>query len=237
MKVDKFLPRVIGRAQNASIAAAEPEAITERALPKHLPIKVTEVLPRLREGGAFVKFSYEPSVQLPEIEKTVKKYLKENPIKPWFNPFRRVKTSIVQGRPWLEDLYRTPSPKLKVEFIPVSPEQEAAELGQESLYSLFRKYGKLADIVPQPTSNKDLPKFAHLKFFQKRKAIMAKNCMHGYTVPYDEGGGHAGTILKLAYEQKAKSHWFKDWIVNHPRLFFPVLALLATGISIAIFDP
>ena len=197
------------RLKNPLLTTADPMSIIQRAIPKKLPLTVTEVLPRLKEGGAFVKFSHEPHLQAEEIEGTLREYLKDNPIKPWFNPFRRVKTALVHGRPWLEDLHRFPSSRLKVEFIPTAPGGEAAELSQETLYSLFRKYGKLADIVPQPTDSKVLPKFAYLNFIRVRQAVMAKNCMHGLTVSEAVGGGKSGTVLKLEYQQKIKAHWIR----------------------------
>lgn len=195
--IDSQIPQLKRQFQNfnKAIQAADPKTITAQALPKSLPVTVKEVVPRFKEGGAFVKFSYDPQADLTQIERTLRKYLKENPIKPWFNPFRRVRTFLVKGRPWVEDLVRYPSSMLKVEFIPSTPEGQAAELSQETLYSMFRKYGKLADIVPQPQGSKDLPKFAILKFMTIRHAIMAKNCMHGYKVPESEGGGAAGTVL------------------------------------------
>ena len=225
------------RMNNPRIAAADPMSIIRRALPKSLPIKVTEVLPRLKEGGAFVKFWHEPQIQAAEIEGTLRDYLKGNPIKPWFNPFRRVRTFLVHGRPWVEDLSRFPSSRLKVEFLPTAPGGEAAELSQETLYSLFRRYGKLADIVPQLTDSKVVPKFALLNFVKTRQAIMAKNCMHGFTLPKSEGGGETGTVLRLVYEQKVKAHWIRDWLVNHPRVVIPALAALVATVTVAVFDP
>ena len=212
-------------------------SIVHRALPEHMPLKVTEVLPRVKEGGAFVKFSHEEAITPTELEGTLREYLKESPIKPWFNPFRRVRAYLVLGRPWLEDLYRFPSSRLKIEFLPTSPEASAAELTQETLFTLFRRYGKLADIAAQPSDSKVLPKFAYVDFRSTRFAVMAKNCMHGFLVPESAGGGKAGTILKLTYEQKVKAHWIRDWIVNHPRIVIPAVAALVATVTVAIFDP
>ena len=219
------------------IAAADPISIVKRALPTDLPIKVTGVLPRLKEGGAFVKFSHEPQIQVAQIEGTVRDYLKEQPIKPWFNPWRRVRSFLVMGRPWIEDLQRIPSQKLKVEFLPTTPGGEAAELSQETLYSLFRKYGKIADIIAQPQDSKAVPRFAFVLFRNTRHSIMAKNCMHGFTVLESGGGGKSGTFLRLAYEQKSKSHWYRDWLFNHPRIVIPAIAALLATFTMAIFDP
>ena len=142
--------------------AADPGNIAERALPSKLNIQVTEVLPRVAEGGAFIKFSHAPEEEAKATERRVRDFLKDKPLKPWFNPFQRVRTSLVLGRPWVEDLHRWPDPRVKVEFVPASAGQPVEELSQETLYSLFRRYGKLADIKPQPTDSKDLPKFAYL---------------------------------------------------------------------------
>lgn len=195
------------------------------------------MIPRVKEGGAFVKFSYEDAVSPTELEGSLKEHLKEKPIRPWFNPFRRVRAFLVQGRPWIEDLNRLPSTKLKVEFLPTSPESSAAEPTQETLYSLFRKYGKLAEIGAQPLDSKVLPKYAYLYFIRARFATMAKNCMHGFVLVEEAGGGKTGTVLKLSYEPKVKAHWIRDWLANHPRIVIPAIAALVAAISVAVFDP
>ena len=237
MKLDKLLFRLMQSLQNPEIAAAEPGKIAERALGIPLPVKIIEILPRVREGGTFIKFEHKADQDVKVIEKTVKQHLKDNPIRPWFNPARKVKTFLVNGRPWVEDLYRIPSPKVKVEFVPPRAGQAAEELSQETLYSLFRRYGKLADIASQPTDSKDLPKFAFLYFNTVRHAIRAKNCMHGFVVPWEEGGGHGGTMLKLSYEQKRKAHYIWDWLVSHPRLVVPILIAFFGTMTVAVFDP
>lgn len=235
--VDKFLPQLIKRLNNPDVAAAAPSAIAKRAVPKSLPLHIKEILPRVKEGGAFVKFACDSQAEAKDIERAIKANLKEHPIKPWFNPFRKVRTFLIRGKPWVEDLHRHPSTRLKIEFVPTSPGQQAVELSQETLYSLFRRYGKLADIIAQPTDSKDVPKFAQLQFNKVRHAIMAKNCMHGYTVPPSEGGGDAGTMLKLVYQQKRKAHWIWDWLVNHPRITIPLLLALVGTFTVAVFDP
>lgn len=235
--LDQQIPQLFKRFQKLNIKASESAAIVHRALPESLPIQVQEVIPRLKEGGAFVKFSHDPHVQLSDVEKQLRAYLKQSSVKPWFNPFRSVRSFLVQGRPWVEDMVRFPSAKLKVEFVPSAPESQAVELSQETLYTLFRKYGKLADIKPQPQDSKILPKYATLYFLTIRHAIMAKNCMHGYNVSGAEGGGAAGTVLKIAYEAKEKSHYFFDWFLNHPRIVIPLMAALVGTLAVAIFDP
>lgn len=220
-----------------SIAAADPANIMSSIDQGKVSFKVAEVLPRFKEGGAFVKFSHGPGATSIQVEEAIKAYLQDHEIKPWWNPFGRVHTSLVRGKPWVEDLYRMPTCCLKVEFMPSEPGGQAAELTQEQLYSFFRPYGKLSEITAQPADSKIVPRYALLDFASKSKSIMAKNCMHGYFVGEAEGGGKLGTVLRLTYEQKAKAHWIRDWLTNHPRIVIPALAALIAAISVAIFDP
>ncbi|KAK5211410.1 mitochondrial escape protein 2 [Exophiala xenobiotica] len=233
----KLLAESLKKVNHPDLALAEPSSIIKRALPESLPLTVTKVLPRLREGGAFVKFTHDEGITVAELEDTLKGYLKEKPIKPWFNPFRQVRASLVRGRPWIEDLYRVPSSKVKVEFLPTSPETSAAELTQETLYSLFRRYGKLSEIVPEPFDSKVLPRYAYIDYTSLRYATMAKNCMHGYVVGTAEGGGKAGTLLKLSYEPRVKANWIWSWLSSHPRIVLPLAVALLTAASVAVFDP
>ena len=225
------------RVNSPNVALADPTGIVDRALPSNLPVKILSVLPRIREGGAYVKFQHEEGISADELEGTVKDYLKQKPIRPWFNPFRQVRTFLVRGKPWIEDLYRLPSQRVKIEFLPTTPESSAAELTQENLYSLFRKYGEIVDLVAQPSDSKIAPRYAHIDFARTRFATMAKNCMHGFVLVEEAGGGKSGTVLKISYEPKAKAKWFRDWITSHPRIVIPIVAALIATISVSIFDP
>ncbi|KAJ9641950.1 mitochondrial escape protein 2 [Coniosporium tulheliwenetii] len=218
---DRIAPEFLKRINdNPTIAAADPVKLMQKAMSGQPTLQIKEVLPRLKEGGAFVKFSHDASASPSEVEAALKAYLKEKQIRPWWNPFQRIRAALVRGRPWVEDLYRLPSARLKAEFLPSGPGEQAAELSQEQLYSFFRPYGKLADIIAQPADSKIVPRFAYLDFADARRAIMAKNCMHGYKVLEEEGGGKAGTIFRLTYERKAKPHWIRDWFFNHPELSY-----------------
>ena len=242
--VGKWMSRLMRRLDNPNISAAMPKKIAERALQSPLPINIIEVHPRHREGGVFVKFTHKEGQDVQEIEETVRQYLTEHPIRPWFNPLRQMKAFLVQGKPWVEDLYRNPSPRVKVEFVPPRPGQQVAELPQEDLYSLFRRYGKMVDIKSQPTDSKDLPRYAYLRFNTVRHAIRAKNCMHGSNIS-DRGGvlssqtdaGQAVTKLKLTYDQKKRAHYIWDWLVNHPRLVIPLVLAIFGTITVTVFDP
>ncbi|KAG5978115.1 hypothetical protein E4U55_006399 [Claviceps digitariae] len=218
-------------------SSLDPIALVKRAIPNDMPLKVTEILPRLKDGGAFVKVQYDASISPRDIESTLLKKLKERPLKPWFSPFRGITARLVRGTPWLEDLYRFPSNLIKVEFVPPEPGATAEELSEESLYSMFRRYGKIADILPQPFDSKVVPKYAEIAFPRLSDAIMARNCMHGFVVNEAMGGGKTGTLLRLSYAKREKAHSFWHWLTNHPRIVIPILAALLAAVSVIIFDP
>lgn len=238
-RIGKKPSKLIDVTQKDSLGVVNPARIFDEAT-KEAKLEnagVVEVLPRFGEGGAFLKFNHDNSYDTKKIAEAVQNYLKENKKRPWWNPLTSVRASLVLGKPWVEDLSRNPSQRVKVEFLPTEPGAEVAELNQEQLYSFFRPFGKLSDIVAQPSDSKVVPRYAYLDFSHYRKAIMAKNCMHGYTVSDAEGGGKMGTVLRLTYEKKQRAGWIKDWIFGHPRIVIPLLAALIAAITVAIFDP
>ncbi|KAI1813491.1 RNA12 protein-domain-containing protein [Poronia punctata] len=231
------LSGLMKRFQSRSMGIMDPINLVKRALSGELPLKVTEIHTRLKDGGAFVKFEYPPDVTAKEIEARISKLLTERPIKPFFSPFRGIKAGLVKGVPWIEDLHRLPKSRLRVEFVPKNPGEDAVELSQETLYSMFRRYGSISEITSQPWDSKVLPKFAYIDFDFMRDAIMARNCLHGYVVPEELGGGKLGTKFRISYERRTKPHRIWDWITNHPRIVVPVLVALLTGLTVVVFDP
>lgn len=231
-------PQFLNHFLSPKITGTDPANIVQRASGRgNVSLKSTQTILRLKEGGAYVKFTHDGNTPLSEVEKVVKEYLEKENIKPWWSPFRKMDASLVRGRPWVEDLFRLPSTRLKVEFIPTQAGAEAVELSQEQLYEFFRPYGKMGDIVTQPPDSKVVPRYAYLDFAAIQRATMARNCMHGYTVSEAEGGGKTGTKFRISYERKLKAHWIRDWLVNHPRIVIPILAALIAGITVAVFDP
>ncbi|KAJ5513004.1 hypothetical protein N7463_002556 [Penicillium fimorum] len=231
------LEGILARVNNPGLAAADPTRIVQRALPKELDMEIKEVVTRYKEGGAFVKYALKSDISNDSIQTAIKEHLRTNPITPWFNPILKVDADLVRGTPWIEDLYRIPSQTLKVEFLPTSPDNSAAELTQETLYSLFRPYGKILDIQTQSSDSKVEPRYATLRFERPRFAVMARNCMHGFIVSEEGGGGKSGTRFRINYERKIKLFMIKDWILNHPRLVIPAIAALLATITVIIFDP
>ncbi|KAH9893720.1 RNA12 protein-domain-containing protein [Xylariomycetidae sp. FL2044] len=231
------IAQLMRRFEKPNLGILDPIHMVKRSIPENLPAKVSVILPRLKDGGAFVKFSHPPEVDPAEIESQISKLLEENPVRPFFNPFRQVQVGLVKGVPWLEDLHRFPKARLRVEFVPRNPGEEAVELSQETLYSLFRRFGKIAEITSQPWDSKVLPKYAYVDFAFVRDAIMARNCLHGYVVPEALGGGKSGTKFRMSYQDRVKSHRIWEWITNHPRIVIPILVALLTGLTVMVFDP
>lgn len=236
-QTDEDLGNLMKRFDRSSLGIGDPLNLVKRTIPSDGSMKVTELIPRLKDGGCFVKVSHPGETTPADVEKKLSQVLLEKPIKPWFNPIRGIKVGLVNGVPWLEDMARYPKSRLKVEFIPKEPGAEAVELSQETLFALFRKYGKIADISSQPSDSKVLPKYAYLDFSFTRDAIMARNCLHGLLVPENLGGGKAGTKLRLSYEQKVRPHHIWDWISSHPRIIIPLVAALLATITVIVFDP
>ena len=241
--LQKRSPILVREAKVDDVGAIAPAKVLEEATNSvetlRGQVEVVEVLPRLKEGGAFLKFRVKTGQEVTSsaVADAVKNHLKVNRIRPWWNPLGSVSARLVKGKPWVEDLFRFPSRRLMIEFLPPTPGAEAAEISQEQLYSLFRPYGRLSEIIKQPSDSKLAPRYAYLDFSRLRKAVMGKNCLHGYSVPPDQGGGSQGTVLRITYAKKERAGWIKDWIMNHPRIVIPLLAALVAGISIAIFDP
>lgn len=234
---DTSLNRVTKQLEEPNLAGVDPQEIMAKAKLDKADIDVTEVLPRLKEGGAFLKFTHREGIALKDVEAAVKKYLKESQPRPWWSPFTHMRAGLVRGKPWVEDLFRLPSLRLKAEFLPANPGETAAELTEEELYSFFRPYGKLANIVPQPSDSKVVPRYAYVDFTTTRRAVMAKNCLHGYLASASEGGGKTGTVLKLSYEKVPKASWLREWFFNHPRILIPALIAIAGAFTVAVFDP
>ncbi|OGM41969.1 putative RNA12 protein [Aspergillus bombycis] len=237
LRASRSYEEALKRIDRPHLAASDPLRIICRVFPQDLEVEIKEVVPRFREGGAFVKYTRNEGVKDTDIETAVKDHLEKHPIRPWFNPFQQVKVAPVLGRPWVEDLYRIPSPRLRVEFLPGSANDLVNDPTTESLYSLFRSYGKLRDIERQPSDSKILPRYAYVEFARPKFAVTAKNCMHGFTIPEQEGGAKSGTRLKINYERKIKLSMIKDWILSHPRIVIPAVAALIAAITVTVFDP
>ena len=63
-----LLGRFYSSSSSGGGGGLDPIALVKRAIPDDMPLKVTEILPRLKDGGAFVKVQYDASTSPSEIE-------------------------------------------------------------------------------------------------------------------------------------------------------------------------
>lgn len=59
-RTDQDMAQLLQKYENSSLGLMDPIRLVKRAIPNDL--KVTEILPRLKDGGAFVKFQHDPSL-------------------------------------------------------------------------------------------------------------------------------------------------------------------------------
>ncbi|KAK3846721.1 MAG: RNA12 protein-domain-containing protein [Linnemannia gamsii] len=196
----------------------------EKNMPFHF--KIGGIEPRLKDGGMFVHFSYvRPSSYttkeaLKEIESRCEQHLISKGHYMWFN-FQKVRAFLVKGSPFLEDLAsRYPNSRIRVEF--------AGNLNVEALYTLFRKYGKIMDIVLMPAV-KDMPRQAIVQYSFMRASTSAKSCLHGMEIN--------GTQLSVTYERTLQGNVIWTWLTNHPKITVPLGGMVLAGMSFMVFDP
>ncbi|RHZ68652.1 hypothetical protein Glove_294g52 [Diversispora epigaea] len=188
--------------------------------------KVEGVIPRKKEGGMLLEFSYQvdPSQKtkaLDEISKLVNDHLVEHNVVPWFNP-RPQKAYIVKGKPFVEDLSLYPSSRLRVEF-------QGPDVSIKSLYPIFRPYGLMRHIFLMPSSSKETPRYATIIYKKMRSATSARYCVDGISIN--------STKFDIFYETPLKTNVFFNWVASHPRISGPIIAAILAGISYIIFDP
>ena len=198
---------------------------------KELPkgIELGKVVPLRRDNGAFAIFRIPSGSTANEVEETIIGNVKKKAPKGEDRIFRRVLETVwrpysmcykVRGTPWAEDLNRLPSRSIRVT-------SSGRLLPEEDLYSLFRRYGWIRDIVPAS----DPSSFTTVIFQNLRAAIAAKICLSG--IELDDGK----TIIQTKYAPKEKSKLFRSFVKDHPRISLPIIfALLATA-AVLIFDP
>lgn len=190
--------------------------------------RITELIPVKRDGGAFVKFSVPPTLTPKELIGLICANTRTNAkhATGWAARAAHLvwgthpKCFQVKGTPWIEDLRRFPSPRLKVKF-------EGQPLLEEELYFLFRRYGLIVDIVPPPAGGA-----AALVIFQTvQLAVCAKNCITGIRL------NRGATQLHIQYDPLKKINYVTDFIVNHQKILVPALLALLATVAVLIFDP
>lgn len=67
-QTDRDLNELLKKYQDSSLGFFDPIKLVKRAIPDKVPIQVTEIIPRLKDGGAFVKFTYPETTSPKEIQ-------------------------------------------------------------------------------------------------------------------------------------------------------------------------
>ena len=184
--------------------------------------KIKSAQQNLKEGGIYLRFEYKTGNIKEAVEK-IQKHVKEvnNPL---FFDFLKVKAYQVKGTPFVEDLVsRVPTNRLHVQFL-------GPDLTMEDLYQEFRVFGRIMDIAFQPSTDKEVPRYASVHFLHKRSATSARNCIHGEKF--------GDTRLLIGYEKT--SHWwqrFANWFNKNTRLAALFILAAVASASYAIFDP
>lgn len=79
------------------------------------------------------------------------------------------------------------------------------------MYRTLRDYGRIIDIVVQPSSSKDTPRYAIVRFAWVRSASAARNCSHGQVIK--------GTRISIVYEKTLGFfETINKWMRDHPRI-------------------
>lgn len=186
-----------------------------------------EFVPLKRDGGAFVKFQVPLTSSVRELTQIIESNCQENRkvhdrsilhLFTLWNSYPRAYQ--VKGTPWIEDMSRYPSSKLKVIF-------EGDSLTEEELYVLFRRYGAIVDIMPLSSS----VSYATVIFGLTDACIRAKNCITGITL--NEGK----TTLHLQYIPIERVNYITNFIANHQRISIPVILAILAAIAVFIFEP
>lgn len=187
--------------------------------------KCESFVPLKRDGGAFVKFLVPPNSSTTDlvanIEENIQAVALGNSLMLYWGLIGRFPKALqVKGTPWIEDLSRFPSRKLKVIF-------EGEPLTEEQLYLLFRRYGLIVDIIPASSSTPH----ATILFKTTDPCVRAKNCVTGLTL--NEGK----TTLHLQYIPILRVNHISAFISNHQKIAIPVILALLATIAVLIFEP
>ncbi|RDB21358.1 Mitochondrial escape protein 2 [Hypsizygus marmoreus] len=193
----------------------------------------------LKDGGVFVRFSYDASDPNKAL-KTIEAQLKEEAAKhgglpSWLGGINGGSIWVVKGTPWREDMNRFASPIIQITF-------EGPDVHEQSIYQLFRPYGRIQDLtLPAPVPAGTL-RFSTVIYKRIHSATIARNVLHGFNVPSSVGGGphisnETKTRLRTAYQRPVQAHAIRDWMSGHPKIMLPLLVFLLGTLTYTIFDP
>lgn len=183
-------------------------------------VTVKEFVPMKRDGGAFINFTVPPGCSVKELATAIEQNVQRNKEASLNRTLWLPDAFPVKGTPWIEDLNRFPSSRMKVMF-------EGDKLTDEELYVLFRRYGHIVDIVP---ANSTTP-YATVMFRSTDACICAKNCATGVRLNL------GSTVLHLQYIPAKRVNYVTDFISSHQRIVLPILFAILATITVLVFEP
>lgn len=187
-----------------------------------LNVEITKFTPMKRDGGAFVNFLVPSDLTVQQFNQKIIDNVSQQKGKGLWNRLSHPQCYPVKGSPWIEDLYRFPSRKIKVSL-------EGPDLTQEQLYLLFRRYGIIWEIASPRQEPSEPLKCAYLSFKNTGSAIAAKQCVSGLSLE--------GTVVHVDYSPIRNGHVIQDYIFNHPRISIPAIIGLFATVAVLVFDP
>ncbi|GAM16850.1 hypothetical protein SAMD00019534_000250 [Acytostelium subglobosum LB1] len=210
-----------------------------RSLLFHIPItaKLRTMMPddieiisferRFKEGGAYIHFrkmTTDPNENVENIAQVISSLFVLNN-KHFHFASSPARAMLVRGRPLVEDIDSSiPSFVLKVYF-------KGSEMSTDTLYRIIRPYGHIKYIHTPENQPKDAPKFVHVAFKRLEGAIAARNCLHNKYFP------ELGTTVFMDYVLMMRINKLKDMFSNHPRIMIPLIGILATVLTLVLFNP
>ncbi|KAJ2080923.1 mitochondrial escape protein 2 [Coemansia sp. RSA 988] len=200
-------------------------------LPEKLPYgaTVSSIEPHRRDGGSIVYFKFLAAQEHEAAAETAQKvvdavstHLASGKGRRWYD-FAPVRALAIQGIPFTEDIVRLlPSKRVKIEF-------HGPVLGVEEIYKELREFGRIVDITHQPSTSKDTPHWAEVRFTKLRGATSARNCVHGDVVGV--------TKLGVSYVKEDHEHVVLQWLKEHSKFTIPLAAAALIAAIYAVFDP
>eukprot|EP00052_Salpingoeca_macrocollata_P035744 m.15684 g.15684 ORF g.15684 m.15684 type:complete len:745 (+) comp8577_c0_seq1:53-2287(+) len=193
----------------------------KRLVPKmaETDITITKVVPVPKEGGAFVHFqsNVHSAASVAEILVT---YLKEKQPRSMFIR-QPVKSHLVIGRPFVNDMITFPSKNVRIDFTGPIPDTE-------TLFRALRPYGRMLHLDFHTAGD---VKYALAQFDHFHGAIASRNCLHGFRMT------DPATVLHITFEPYLSSSKIKEFFRNNTRLLVPLLLSAGVALVYAAFEP
>eukprot|EP00930_Biecheleria_cincta_P085924 TRINITY_DN75289_c0_g1_i1.p1 TRINITY_DN75289_c0_g1~~TRINITY_DN75289_c0_g1_i1.p1 ORF type:complete len:846 (+),score=119.86 TRINITY_DN75289_c0_g1_i1:41-2578(+) len=235
----------------------------ETLIPSLLPdgVKILKMVPREREGGAFVYFRAPPAFVLQVLRNLAEKdgsrdltkqqfmpkgtddvlkqvctgisqYLKQRNVTAFLNPIP-VRAHRVEGTPYLEDLIdRYPTSQIKIKVEPAD-----AKVTEEHIYERLRRYGQLVELQSMPDG------VFYASFRHTLAAVAARNCLHrgpvyegDVTKTKEHESGVHHPRLHMEYQPFIKK-WLRETLASNARYVIPAFAMLMFATTYFVWDP